>query len=206
MPKSRQQLGRNCVAGGATGCDESRDESVTAVPSDRPFTMCPRWRPSAPANRIRLPNRRPPHRVLVEAGAEAPQPAGRVRAFAYLDTESTHRYRQLMGVLLANKRRFGLRMAPDADRDAPVGALLDPLRHARGARARPRGAVRLGRRRPLPGQLPRLLDARVQAQALHLRHHRRGRDRRARGARRSIACPSGSGRSSARSCRSCSTR
>jgi len=52
-----------------------------------------------------------PH-VLVEVGAEAPQPAGRVRAFAYLDTESTHRYRQLMGVLLANKRRFGLRMAP----------------------------------------------------------------------------------------------
>ncbi len=33
-------------------------------------------------------------------------------SFAYLDTESTHRYRQLMGVLLANKRRFGLRMAP----------------------------------------------------------------------------------------------
>lgn len=50
--------------------------------------------------------------VLVEAGAETPQPGGRVRAFAYLDTESTHRYRQLMGVLLANKRRFGLRMAP----------------------------------------------------------------------------------------------
>jgi len=50
--------------------------------------------------------------LLVEAGAEAPQPGGRVRAFAYLDTENTHRYRQLMGVLLANKRRFGLRMAP----------------------------------------------------------------------------------------------
>jgi uncharacterized protein (TIGR02677 family) len=50
--------------------------------------------------------------ALAEAGSEAPQPAGRVRAFAYLDTESTHRYRQLMGILLANKRRFGLRLAP----------------------------------------------------------------------------------------------
>ncbi len=50
--------------------------------------------------------------ALAEAGTEAPQPGGRVRAFAYLDTESTHRYRQLMGVLLANKRHFGLRMAP----------------------------------------------------------------------------------------------
>ncbi len=50
--------------------------------------------------------------ALIEAGPDAPQPAGRVRAFAYLDTESSHRYRQLMGVLLANKRRFGLRMAP----------------------------------------------------------------------------------------------
>lgn len=50
--------------------------------------------------------------ALAEASGGAPQPAGRVRAFAYLDTESTHRYRQLMGVLLANKRRFGLRLAP----------------------------------------------------------------------------------------------
>ena len=50
--------------------------------------------------------------TLEEAGVSAPQPGARVRAFAYLDTESTHRYRQLMGVLLANKRRFGLRMAP----------------------------------------------------------------------------------------------
>jgi uncharacterized protein (TIGR02677 family) len=49
---------------------------------------------------------------LGDAGADAPQPGGRARAFAYLDTENTHRYRQLMGVLLANKRRFGLRMAP----------------------------------------------------------------------------------------------
>jgi Protein of unknown function (DUF2397) len=54
----------------------------------------------------------PPPPSLAEASPEAPHPAGRVRAFAYLDTESTHRYRQLMGVLLANKRRFGLRMAP----------------------------------------------------------------------------------------------
>jgi uncharacterized protein (TIGR02677 family) len=46
------------------------------------------------------------------AGAGISQPGGRQRAFAYLDTESTHRYRQLMGVLLANKRRFGLRLAP----------------------------------------------------------------------------------------------
>jgi uncharacterized protein (TIGR02677 family) len=50
--------------------------------------------------------------ALAKVGAETPQPAGRVRAFAYLDTESTHRYRQLVGVLLANKRHFGLRMAP----------------------------------------------------------------------------------------------
>ena len=54
----------------------------------------------------------PPPPVLAEAAGKAPHPAGRVRAFAYLDTESSHRYRQLMGVLLANKRRFGLRMAP----------------------------------------------------------------------------------------------
>jgi uncharacterized protein (TIGR02677 family) len=58
------------------------------------------------------PDRGPRPPALAEAGTKAPQPAGRVRAFAYLDTESTHRYRQLMGVLLANKRRFGLRMAP----------------------------------------------------------------------------------------------
>lgn len=50
--------------------------------------------------------------TLAEVRAHAPQPAGRIRAFAYLDTESTHRYRQLMGVLLANKRRFGLRLSP----------------------------------------------------------------------------------------------
>jgi uncharacterized protein (TIGR02677 family) len=50
--------------------------------------------------------------ALAKVPAQSPQPAGRVRAFAYLDTENTHRYRQLMGVLLANKRRFGLRMAP----------------------------------------------------------------------------------------------
>ena len=49
---------------------------------------------------------------LTEVEAAAPQPGGRVRAFAYLDTESTHRYRQLMAVLLANKRRFGLRLSP----------------------------------------------------------------------------------------------
>ena len=55
---------------------------------------------------------KPAQPVLTEVGGETPQPAGRVRAFAYLDTESTHRYRQLMGVLLANKLRFGLRMAP----------------------------------------------------------------------------------------------
>jgi uncharacterized protein (TIGR02677 family) len=53
-----------------------------------------------------------PGAALVAAPADTPQPAGRVRAFAYLDTESTHRYRQLMGVLLANKRRFGLRLSP----------------------------------------------------------------------------------------------
>ena len=53
-----------------------------------------------------------PGATLVAAPADTPQPAGRVRAFAYLDTESTHRYRQLMGVLLANKRRFGLRLSP----------------------------------------------------------------------------------------------
>lgn len=58
------------------------------------------------------PEPRPAQAVLAAAESEAPQPAGRVRAFAYLDTESTHRYRQLMGVLLANKRRFGLRLAP----------------------------------------------------------------------------------------------
>ena len=54
----------------------------------------------------------PPGAALVAAPADTPQPAGRVRAFAYLDTESTHRSRQLMGVLLANKRRFGLRLSP----------------------------------------------------------------------------------------------
>ncbi len=53
-----------------------------------------------------------PAAALTEAAGGLPQPAGRVRAFAYLDTERTHHYRQLMGVLLANKRRFGLRMAP----------------------------------------------------------------------------------------------
>jgi len=58
------------------------------------------------------PGETPPSPPLAEAASEAPHPAGRVRAFAYLDTESTHRYRQLMGVLLANKRRFGLRMPP----------------------------------------------------------------------------------------------
>ena len=58
------------------------------------------------------PTHPPAPPVLAEAAGKAPHPAGRVRAFAYLDTESSHRYRQLMGVLLANKRRFGLRMAP----------------------------------------------------------------------------------------------
>ena len=58
------------------------------------------------------PNPPPRTAALAETTADARQPAGRVRAFAYLDTESTHRYRQLMGVLLANKRRFGLRLSP----------------------------------------------------------------------------------------------
>ena len=48
----------------------------------------------------------------------ADQPGGRQRVFGYLDTASAGRYRQLMSVLLANKRRFGLRMTPSqiADR------------------------------------------------------------------------------------------
>ncbi|MGZ4172913.1 MAG: TIGR02677 family protein [Solirubrobacteraceae bacterium] len=52
------------------------------------------------------------------AGAAVDRPGGRQRAFGYLDTASAGRYRQLMGVLLANKARFGLRMTPDqiADR------------------------------------------------------------------------------------------
>ncbi len=48
-------------------------------------------------------------------GAQPPaadQPGGRQRVFGYLDTASAGRYRQLMGVLLANKRRFGPRMTP----------------------------------------------------------------------------------------------
>jgi hypothetical protein len=56
------------------------------------------------------PDPSPPHApappLLAEAAGEAPQPAGRVRAFAYLDTENSHRYRQLMGVLLANSGGF----------------------------------------------------------------------------------------------------
>jgi uncharacterized protein (TIGR02677 family) len=56
---------------------------------------------------------RPP--ALVDqppVGTAADRPGGRQRAFGYLDTASAGRYRQLMGVLLANKRRFGLRMTP----------------------------------------------------------------------------------------------
>ena len=45
------------------------------------------------------------------AGA-AHQPRGRQRVFGYLDTANADRYRQLIGVLLDNKRRFGLRMTP----------------------------------------------------------------------------------------------
>src|SRR3954454_144667 len=54
-----------------------------------------------------------PQVPLAEAVADAPVPGGRLSAFAYLDTPSTHRYRQLMAVFLANKRSFGLRLAPD---------------------------------------------------------------------------------------------
>ena len=68
--------------------------------------------PDAPHQGAPPPPPPPPAPSFAEAPPEGPQPGGRVRAFAYLDTESTHRYRQLMGVLLANKRRFGLRMAP----------------------------------------------------------------------------------------------
>lgn len=67
-----------------------------------------------PAREQSSRQRNEPPPTVAAATTDAPQPAGRVRAFAYLDTESTHRYRQLMGVLLANKRRFGLRMAPAA--------------------------------------------------------------------------------------------
>ena len=55
-----------------------------------------------------------PQGLLAEAVADASVPGGRLSAFAYLDTPSTHRYRQLMAVFLANKRAFGLRLAPDA--------------------------------------------------------------------------------------------
>jgi uncharacterized protein (TIGR02677 family) len=48
-----------------------------------------------------------------EAIADTVVPGGRLSAFAYLDTPSTHRYRQLMAVFLANKRAFGLRLAPE---------------------------------------------------------------------------------------------
>jgi len=50
-----------------------------------------------------------------DEAARAPDdalPGGRQRAFAYLDTENAARYRQLMGVLLANRRAFGLRLSP----------------------------------------------------------------------------------------------
>src|SRR5579875_229001 len=55
-----------------------------------------------------------PPTPLGEADADGaiPRPGGRQRAFAYLDAENAHRYRQLMGVLLANKLRFGLRLSP----------------------------------------------------------------------------------------------
>jgi Protein of unknown function C-terminus (DUF2399) len=48
----------------------------------------------------------------------ADRPGGRQRVFGYLDTASAGRCRQLMGVLLADKRRFRLRMTPSqiADR------------------------------------------------------------------------------------------
>jgi hypothetical protein len=61
--------------------------------------------------------RQPPGLVGAQPPA-ADQPGGRQRVFGYLDTASAGRYRQLMGVLLANKRRFGLRMTPSqiADR------------------------------------------------------------------------------------------
>ena len=120
-----------------------------------------------------------PGAALVAAPADTPQPAGRVRAFAYLDTESTHRYRQLMGVLLANKRRFGLRLSPAQITTRLWERFSVRYESPRRARARPEPAVRLGRGRQHPGQLAGLLDARVQAQALHIRHHRRRRDRRA---------------------------
>src|SRR3954453_3559914 len=60
---------------------------------------------------VRAPG--PLHARLAEAVADASVPGGRLSAFAYLDTPSTHRYRQLMAVFLANKRAFGLRLAPD---------------------------------------------------------------------------------------------
>jgi uncharacterized protein (TIGR02677 family) len=54
--------------------------------------------------------------ALAEADVTATRathtPAGRQRVFGYLDTANTPRYRQIVGVLLANKRRFGLRMSP----------------------------------------------------------------------------------------------
>jgi uncharacterized protein (TIGR02677 family) len=54
-----------------------------------------------------------PARLPERSGAQiARRPAGRQRVFGYLDTPSADRYRQLIGVLLDNKRRFGLRMTP----------------------------------------------------------------------------------------------
>jgi uncharacterized protein (TIGR02677 family) len=51
-------------------------------------------------------------RPAVEREAEVVLPTGRLTAFAYLDTPATYRYRQIMTVLVANKRAFGLRLGP----------------------------------------------------------------------------------------------
>ena len=110
---------------------------------------------------------------------KGPNPAAGC-ACSLTSTPRAARYRQLMGVLLANKRRFGLRMTPPKSR----------LASGIGTRARYQSAEALERDLEAlcgwgavdahPGQLPRRIDRRVQAQALHLRHHGGRRDRRGR--------------------------
>jgi uncharacterized protein (TIGR02677 family) len=73
----------------------------------------PAYEPSDPAEPSAVDQTGPPAFVETpSAGTVVDRPGGRQRAFAYLDTASAGRYRQLMGVLLANKARFGLRMTP----------------------------------------------------------------------------------------------
>jgi hypothetical protein len=143
----------------------------------------------------------------VGPGAGIPQPAGRQRAFAYLDTESTHRYRQLMGVLLANKLRFGLRLSP-----AEIATRLWERFAARyeSTEALERdltalcdwGALDSHQDNITRAQRPRASSSAGATPTTSPRPARSPSARRSR----STGWRSGSARSSARSCRSCSTR